>query len=64
MKVSQLIELLKDFKSIQGDQEIFITASGYYCTENVIEPDYPEKKAVGYPAKSVWSIGHSHQSYQ
>lgn len=60
MKVSELIELLEDFQRNNGDQQVFITASGYYCEEGVIEPHYPEHE---YSRPDVWSIGHSHQSY-
>ncbi len=63
MKVSRLIEILKAFQQTEGDQEVFITASGYYCQETTIDLDYPQQEWIGYPAVRVWSIGHSHQSY-
>lgn len=58
MLVSKLIELLQQFKESEGDKEVFITASGYYCEENIIQPNYPVASDIG-----VWSIGHSDQSY-
>ena len=76
MKATELIKHLEELIKTEGnDVEVFMSASGYYCSERQEEFYAPEKysytfsdwnkeaKTASFVTNTFWSIGHSSQNY-
>lgn len=65
MKATELIVHLNNLIDQEGPNvEVFMSASGYYCSESREELQPPERYDPRDRSTPVfWSIGHSHQSY-
>ena len=76
MKATELIKHLQDLIEKEGDEvEVFMSASGYYCSdrqEDLQVPEQYEYTGVRFDKDTqqnihcpvtFWSIGHSEQNY-